>query len=162
MQQVTAADATRSYSREEVLAALDWASLARKPSSFVAGVVVVGGGRDGRASSSRCRRPSSDFSPTTMYRDYALSPELFHWESQNATSVDSPVGRRYLTHREGGSHVVLFARETKANEWGGPQAFTCLGPARYVAHEGERPIAITWRLRHALPADLYRSASLTA
>src|SRR5439155_2563215 len=25
-----------------------------------------------------------DYSPTTMYRDYAISPELFHWESQSA------------------------------------------------------------------------------
>jgi hypothetical protein len=30
-----------------------------------------------------------------------------------------------------------------------------LGPATYVRHEGERPMAITWRLRHALPGDLY-------
>ncbi len=39
MQQVTL-QAHDRYSREEVLlAALDWASLTRKPSSFVAGVV---------------------------------------------------------------------------------------------------------------------------
>ena len=27
------------------------------------------------------------FSPTTRYRDYAISPELIHWESQSATAV---------------------------------------------------------------------------
>ena len=31
-----------------------------------------------------------------MYKDYAISPELFHWESQNATSPTSPTGKRYL------------------------------------------------------------------
>jgi superfamily II DNA or RNA helicase/HKD family nuclease len=30
------------------------------------------------------------YSPSTMYRDYAISPELFHWESQSTTSVESP------------------------------------------------------------------------
>ena len=105
------------------------------------------------------KKTERGFSPTTMYRDHALSPELFHWESQNATSVDSPVGRRYLQRR---SHVVLLSRTTKTNDWGGPEPFTCLGPATYVSHEGDRPIAITWRLRHRLPADLFRAASLSA
>ena len=60
------------------------------------------------------------------------------------------VGTRYLNHVEQGSSVVLFAR-LRADE----RAFWCLGPATYVRHEGERPIAITWRLQHRLPADLY-------
>jgi hypothetical protein len=160
VQQVTLQTHAR-YSREEVLAALDWASLSRKPSSFVAGVVWS----EPVATDAffvTLQKTEQGFSPTTMYRDYALSPELFHWESQNATSVDSPVGRRYLNHREGGSHVLLLARSTKTNEWGGPQSFICLGPAQYVKHSGDRPIAITWKLRHALPADVYRQASLTA
>ena len=38
-------------------------------------------------------------SATTMYRDYALSEDLFHWESQDSTSTTSPVGRRYLNRR---------------------------------------------------------------
>ena len=160
MQQVTLQTHAR-YSREEILAAMDWASLSRKPSSFVAGVVWS----EPVATDAffvTLQKTEQGFSPTTMYRDYALSPELFHWESQNATSVQSPVGRRYLTHREGGSHVLLLARSTKSNDWGGLEPFLCLGPAQYVEHTGDRPIAITWRLRHRLPADVYRSASLTA
>lgn len=78
-----------------------------------------------------------------MYRDYATSPELFHWESQNATAIASPIGQRYLHHRERGSHVLILARETKTSEWNDPRPFLCLGPAAYVSHEGERPIAIT-------------------
>jgi hypothetical protein len=45
---------------------------------------------------------------------------------------------------------MLFARE-RADD----RAFWFLGPATYVRHEGERPMAITWRLAHALPGDLY-------
>lgn len=160
LQQVTM-QTHASYSREEVLSALDWASLTRKPSSFVAGVVWSEAERTD-AFFVTLRKTEQGFSPTTMYRDYALSQDLFHWESQNATSVNSPVGQRYRQHSRLGSHVVLLSRPTKVNEWGGPQAFTCLGPAEYVSHEGDRPIAITWRLRHPLPADLFRIASLVA
>ena len=160
MQQVTLQTHAR-YSREEVLAALDWASLSRKPSSFVAGVVWSQEMLTD-AFFVTLSKTEQGFSPTTMYRDYALTPDLFHWESQNATSVNSPVGRRYLTHEEGGSHVLLLARTTKTNDWGGPRAFICLGPASYVEHSGDRPIAITWALRHPMPTDVYRQASLTA
>ncbi|WP_240720351.1 DUF3427 domain-containing protein [Pseudarthrobacter sp. NamB4] len=37
-------------------------------------------------------------SATTMHKGYAISPELFQWDSQNATSPTSPTGRRYLDH----------------------------------------------------------------
>ena len=95
-------------------------------------------------------KTSGSFSPTTRYRDYAINRELIHWESQSATSLSSATGQRYLHHRERGSHVVLFARLNDES-----RAFWCLGPADYVRHAGDRPIGITWRLHHRLPADLY-------
>ncbi len=33
--------------------------------------------------------------PTTMYEDYALNEYLFHWQSQNSASPESPVGLSY-------------------------------------------------------------------
>ena len=39
-----------------------------------------------------------DFSPTVRYKDYALSPSLFHWESQSTTAATSPTGLRYRQH----------------------------------------------------------------
>ncbi len=95
-------------------------------------------------------KTSGNFSPTTRYQDYAISSSLIHWESQSRTTVASEMGQRYLGHVKQGTSVVLFAR-LRADE----RAFWCLGPATYVSHEGERPIAITWRLHHPLPADLY-------
>lgn len=90
------------------------------------------------------------FSPTTRYRDYAVSPVLIHWESQSATSVDSDTGRRYINHESLGSKVVLFARLRSDD-----RAFWCLGTARYQSHNGDRPIAFVWRLDRSLPADLF-------
>jgi hypothetical protein len=92
------------------------------------------------------------FSPTTRYRDYALTPDRIHWESQSVTSVDSDTGRRYLSQAASGTHVCLFARLRTDD-----RAFWCLGPATFIRHQGDRPIAITWQLHHRLPADLYTS-----
>jgi len=160
LQQVTLRTDAR-YSLEEVLAGLDYCSLKRLPSSFREGVLWA---EDLRTDAFfvTLKKSERDYSPTTMYRDYALSPELFHWESQNRTSVDSPVGRRYLTQRENGTHVLLFVRESKVNEVGGTQAYTCLGPATYESHVGSKPIAITYRLRYPMPVDVFRRASVTA
>lgn len=99
------------------------------------------------------------YSPTTRYRDYALSPKLFHWESQSTTSVASPTAQRYVNHREQGTHILFFVRETK---WDGSQTlpYVFLGPADYVSHSGERPIAITWRLRIPMPAELFQQAKV--
>jgi hypothetical protein len=101
-------------------------------------------------------KTSGDFSPTTRYQDYAISPDLIHWESQSRTTVASETGQRYLRQVQQGTIVVLFAR-LRADE----RAFWCLGPAVYDNHEGERPIAITWRLHHRLPADLYTAFAAT-
>jgi superfamily II DNA or RNA helicase len=92
------------------------------------------------------------FSPTTRYRDYAISRELIHWESQSSTSVDSETGRRYINQASAGTTVVLFGRLRTDD-----RAFWCLGTARHRSHEGDRPIAFVWTLDHPLPADLYTS-----
>ena len=99
-----------------------------------------------------------EYSPTTMYEDYAISDELFHWQSQSTTSAASPTGQRYINHRQRGSTVLLFVREDKRrNGLAAPYCF--LGPADYVSHEGSRPMSIVWRLRYRLPARLLRKTA---
>ncbi|MEI7446087.1 MAG: DUF3427 domain-containing protein, partial [Burkholderiales bacterium] len=95
-------------------------------------------------------KTAGSFSPNTRYRDYAIGPSLIHWESQSTTRADGPTGLRYRTHAEQGSAVMLFGRETTAE-----RAFHFLGPATYVDHRGELPMAIRWRLRDPLPGDLF-------
>lgn len=99
-------------------------------------------------------KDESRFSPTTRYRDYALSRELFHWQSQSNTPEDGPVGRAY---REGTRRCWLFVRRTQHD------AFHFLGPLAYVRHEGSKPMSITWRLAHPMPPALFQAyASLVA
>ncbi|MBE1603706.1 superfamily II DNA or RNA helicase [Actinopolymorpha pittospori] len=148
------------YRREEILAALDYATLQRTPQAFREGVL----NSDEWQSDVflvTLRKSEADYSPTTMYRDYAISPTLFHWESQNTTSVASPTGQRYLRHRDRGRHVLLFTREHRSNDFG-TAAYVFLGTAQYVEHTGDRPIAITWRLDRPMPTDTYAHASVVA
>ena len=145
-----------TYSREEILAALGFASLRRTPSTMREGVAWCESA-NADAFLITLKKTDTDYSPTTMYRDFALSPELFHWESQSTTSSTSPTGQRYIRHRERGSHILLFVREAKTDALGAaPYVF--LGPADYVSHEGDRPMAITWRLRRSMPTEVFMAS----
>ncbi|MEO6628762.1 MAG: DUF3427 domain-containing protein, partial [Aquihabitans sp.] len=92
------------------------------------------------------------FSPTTRYRDYAITPSLIHWESQAATRADSTTGQRYQNHVTLGRTIMMFARLHTDS-----RAFWFLGPATYRSHAGEKPMAITWELAHPLPGDLFQA-----
>jgi hypothetical protein len=107
-------------------------------------------------------KSEKDYSCTTRYDDYPISPTEFHWESQSVTRADSPTGRRYVNHEREGSHVLLFLRERKKDGRGETMPYRFLGPVSYVRHEGERPMRIVWRLRHAMPAELFQEAKVVA
>ncbi|GIH97296.1 DUF3427 domain-containing protein [Planobispora siamensis] len=148
------------YSADEILAALGWAGLdGSMPSTMREGVAW--------SPVTRCdallvtlHKNEKEFSPQTMYRDFALTPTLFHWESQHRTGARSTTGLRYQNHEREGSHILLFTRERKENENRHPEPFVFHGTARYVEHQGERPMAITWRLDEEMPADLFRRAAI--
>lgn len=151
-----------TYRREEILAALRYGSL------------ELGKNVQHREGVAWCPATSTDaffvtlnkddkkHSATTMYRDYAISPELFHWESQNATSPGSPTGKRYLDRAAHGSRILIFTRDTSEDETGLTVPYTCLGQVDYVQHAGEKPIAITWKLHRTMPADVFATAAAVA
>jgi hypothetical protein len=93
---------------------------------------------------------SDSHGATKRYRDYAISRDLVHWESQSSTGVDSETGKRYIRQAMNGTNVVLFGRLQSDD-----RAFRCLGAARCRSHEGDRPIAFVWELDTPLPTDLY-------
>ncbi|WP_406735293.1 DUF3427 domain-containing protein [Streptomyces sp. NBC_01108] len=151
-----------SYSREEILPALG--------QSYVGGF-MPGHFREGvkwceniqtDALLITLEKDEKDFSPETRYKDYALNESLFHWESQNQTSEASPTGIRYQTHKEKGTHVLLFVRRYKKTDIGGPQPWMLLGPAEYVEHKGSKPMGIIWKLRHEIPADVWTYSAIAA
>jgi superfamily II DNA or RNA helicase len=148
------------YSRAEVSAALDLRTAKGKLLGTQAGVY--------RCPQHRCDlffvtldKDEKDFTPTTLYEDYPISPRLFHWETQSRTRAESPTGRRYQDPPEGW-RLLLFVRRAKRDERGETSPFLFLGPVGYVSHEGERPMRITWRLQHPAPADWFQDVKIAA
>jgi len=147
------------YTRDEVLAAFGISSL-MSPHPLQAGVYWH------EATETdlffvTLQKTEKEFSPTTRYKDYAVSDRLFHWESQASTSVASDTGRRYIEHRERGTKVLLLVRTSKTDGAGRTLPYFCAGFGNYVNHESDRPIAITWELESPLPGDrfaAYRAA----
>jgi hypothetical protein len=147
-----------NYTREEALLALGEGTLER-PTVFREGVKWIKPPVNVDALFVTLRKSEKSFSPTTMYRDYAISRSRFHWESQNSAHAGTATGRRYVNH---GSHVLLFVRETNRRPNGSGAPFTCLGPATYISHEGGKPMQILWRLEYDLPEALLETSQLVA
>ena len=144
-----------SYTRDEVLGAVADATL-EKPPSLREGV-RWNAEHEVDLLFVTINKSEEHYSPTTMYKDYALSPTLFHWESQSKTSGSSSVGQRYANHRRLKSKVVLFARIDRGTRLGSAP-YLCLGRVNYVSHTGDRPMAVVWELERALPPDFYEQA----
>ncbi|AFG36971.1 DUF3427 domain-containing protein [Spirochaeta africana] len=102
------------------------------------------------------------FSPTTLYHDYAISEELFHWQSQNSARPDRGKGRDYTRQQELGRSIILFVREQSKDQHNRTMGFVCLGPVSFVSTEGSQPMNITWRLHTPLPPWLWHSAAKLA
>lgn len=148
----------RHYSRREIITAIGFIKPGEKTSTPQGGILMM----------KEEKRPGGDellfvtldksdksFSATTSYHDYAVSPTLFHWETQGAAAVHRPSGRRYLDSPGNGWRFHLFVRShTDAR-------YAYLGPVELASHEGSRPIAITWKIATPMPASLFdRFASL--
>lgn len=144
-----------AYTRDEILVALGHWSFSSRPSQRE-GVLHL---RDRKLDVFfvTLQKTEDEYSPTTMYEDYLISHDLFHWQSQSNTSAQSSTGRRYIQHREHGYTPLLFVRETKTLPSGLSAPYHFLGPCSYVSHSGSRPISITWKLQHPVPARLFRT-----
>jgi superfamily II DNA or RNA helicase/HKD family nuclease len=97
-------------------------------------------------------------SESVRYHDYALSPKIFHWDSQNSTSINSEVGQRYVTQKNSGRDVIIAVRE-KAKDQNGTIQFKLLGPVDYLRHEGSKPISVWWQLRTPMDPDSFEIAA---
>lgn len=141
-----------SYSREQILLALGLGSF-ETPKTSREGVLHV---PDRRLDVffADINKSEADFSPTTMYEDYAITSKLFHWQSQSQTSETSPVGKRYINHNKNGYTPLLFIRDRKKLSNGLTTPYFFAGPLRYRKHEGSKPISFIWELEYPLPAKV--------
>ncbi len=144
-----------TYTRDQLLVALDF----MKPSTVREGVKWL---PDKKLDVFfvTLNKADKDYSPTTMYNDYSINEWLFHWQSQSTTAERSVTGQRYIHHKEQGSKVLLFVREFKSDRiTNGAEAYTYLGTANYVKHEGGKPMNITWKLDYPIPAKYLKKTN---
>ncbi|QQL45376.1 DUF3427 domain-containing protein [Sulfuriroseicoccus oceanibius] len=104
------------------------------------------------------RKEENDFSPSTRYQDYPISPTKLHWESQSTVTQSSPTGQNYIHFKERGYTILFFARLEKKTD-GETSPFVFLGPARsLISFKNDRPISMTWELEYPIPASLFEEA----
>ncbi len=145
------------YRREEVLAALEITRNGKIPR--VQAGVFYDPDRNTDLLFVTLQKTERGFSPKTMYRDHAISPRIFHWESQHTAHAETPTGKRYI---DGTSQVLLFVRQHQRLPNGLAEPFVFLGPAKLRSWKGGRPMQIEWDLQHAMPGGLYERAAVLA
>jgi hypothetical protein len=139
------------YEIREILTAVGWLSESRR-TPFQAGVLAL---HDVKIELLFVTLDKSEgYHDRISYHDYAVSPELFHWQTQNNAGPDTPAGRRYIESPENGWRFFLFVRESKQ------AAYCALGPAIKVHIEGDRPMSLQWKLDVPLPMELFRAFSV--
>ena len=98
---------------------------------------------------------SKGFHESVQYHDYAISPNLFHWQTQNRATQSNKIGKRYIESTKGNEwHFFLFVRENTDS------AFIALGEVVLKEFDGERPIQVTWLLKQSMTAELFRRLSI--
>lgn len=99
------------------------------------------------------------FTPTTMYHDYAINESLFHWQSQNSARPDKGRGLGYIQHQKMGRRLFLFVREQTKDEYGRTMGFVNYGEVQYVSYTGSQPMSITWQLKKPMPNFMWQQAA---
>ena len=146
------------YTRAQAFAALGHYTLARRPAGGSREGVVYLEDKKADVLLITLNKTEEHYSPTTMYKDYAVNEELFHWQSQSTTSASSSTGQRYIKHEQQGNKILLFVREYNRVD-GVTQPYLFLGTARYLSHEGSRPMSITWKLDRPMPPGFFLKAN---
>lgn len=105
------------------------------------------------------QKSEEDFSPTTMYEDYAINETLFHWQSQNNTADTSPKGRSYISQANLNKKILLFIRESKNDMYGNTAGYVFVGLGNFMNYEGSKPMSITWKLEEPIPEYLWTASA---
>lgn len=145
------------YTRDQILAAFSLSSFERKSPS-----------REGVAEVSDLNtellfinliKSEENFSPTTMYDDYAINETLFHWQSQNSAGPETPKGLSYIEHQKNQKRILLFVREKSKDEYGITMGYVFVGEGQLREHYGAKPMNIKWELNQPLPHYLWKDAA---
>jgi superfamily II DNA or RNA helicase len=145
------------YTRDQILAAFGLSTFDKKSSN-----------REGAAENKSLNteilfinliKSEENFSPTTMYDDYAISETLFHWQSHNAYGPETTKGLSYMKHQENNKKILLFIREKGKDENGNTLGYVFIGEGVFIDTEGSKPMSIKWELNEPMPNYLWKESA---
>jgi len=148
------------YNRDQILVAMQLHTF-EKASSNREGV-AVNKNLNTEALFVTLKKSEKEYSPTTLYDDYAISDSLFHWQSQNSASPTNPSGKSYIQQSHNKKNVLLFVREQNNDEYGNTMGYVFLGLADFVKTEGTKPMNIEWKLHELMPAYIWKESGKLA
>ncbi|MDP3946857.1 MAG: DUF3427 domain-containing protein [Lutibacter sp.] len=143
------------YTREQILAAFGDSNFLKK-SSNREGVVNLEK-KNTELLLVTLEKTEKNYSPTTMYNDYAINEKIFHWQSQNSSKPEIGKGLSYIKHLKNNKKILLFVREKNADQFGNTMGYVFLGRVDYLEHYGSKPMSINWELKEPLPPYLWKS-----
>lgn len=148
------------YTKDQILAAFGDNTFERK-SSNREGVANITN-RNTELLFVTLEKTERNYSPTTLYEDYAVSEKLFHWQSQNSARPETGKGLSYVKQNETHKSILLFVRERNEDEHGNTTGFVFLGLANYQDHYGSKPMSIHWQLKEPIPHYMWKETAKMA
>ena len=148
------------YTRDQILTAFRLSTFEKKASN-----------REGVAENTEFKtellfinliKSEENFSPTTMYDDYAINEVLFHWQSQNTARPEIGKGLAYVQHQEKGKKILLFVREKSTDEFVNRMGYVFIGEGNIKDYYGAKPMNITWELNEPMPHYLWKESAKLA
>jgi len=145
----------RVYTRRQLFAAFGWESIwSATPQSGVAWIprhaayiMLV-----------TLEKDADSFTERTRYRDYAIGPSVFHWQSQASARPDQGDGVRIVKAKDGEATMWLFVRRSTDDEFG-TEPYVFMGAFKPTFIEGMQPMSVTGDLANAMPAEWFEVAA---
>ena len=132
------------YTREEVFAIFGRQTADKRMQGSVAGVFNIDE-LNTELFFVTLNKSEKEFSPTTMYNDYVVNENQFHWQSQTSDS-HSGKGKRFTQQAINKKKFLLFVRESKKDGFGNTCPFYCFGLVDYICSRDDKPMSIDWRM----------------
>ncbi len=148
------------YTREQILSAFGFHTFEKK--SEIREGVAFSKEKNTELLFITLNKSEKDFSPTTLYEDFAISEKLFHWQTQNSVSPEKGKGLTYINHIQEKKRILLFVREKNEDEYGNAMASVFLGEGKLIEHYGSKPMSIKWELHEPMPPYLWKDSAKMA
>ncbi len=147
------------YTRDQILVAFKMSTFEKRSSNAIGVGVAENKDINTEILFIDLIKSEEDYSPTTLYDDYAISETLFHWQSQNQTRNDSGKGLTYINHKKLGKKILLFVREKSTNEYKNTNGYVFVGEGDFQESEGSKPMSIKWELNEPMPNYLWKESA---